>query len=97
MHIAGIACDFWKLVERNFAIQESKRMSGFLYSKILLWMNPSSLSSCIWVCVERSIAMLESMWVFVALVGSCFAKFRSTGIQKHHARLPGFLHSEIAL
>ena len=97
MHIAGIACDSWKLVERNFAMQESKPMSGFLYSKILLWRNPSSLSLCIWVCVEQSIAMLESMWVFVALVDSCFAKFSFTGIQKHHDRLPGFLHSEIAL
>ena len=96
MHIAEIACDFWKLVERKFSMQESKQMSGFLYSKNLLWRNPSSLSLCIWVCVEQSIAML-SMWVFVALVDSCFAKFRSTGIQKHHDRLPGSLHSEIAL
>ena len=97
MHIAGIACDFWKLVGRKFAMQESKQMSGFLYSKILLWRNPSSLSLCIWVCVERSVAMLESMRVFVALVDSCFAKVRSTGIQKHHDGLPGFLHIEIAL
>ena len=73
------------------------RASGFLHSAISLCKNPSSLSLCIWVCVEQSIAMLESMWVFVALVDSCFAKFRSTGIQKHHDRLPGFLHSEVAL
>ena len=26
MHINGFTCDFWKLVERNFAMQESKRM-----------------------------------------------------------------------
>ena len=26
MHIKGFTCDFWKLVERNFAMQESKWM-----------------------------------------------------------------------
>ena len=58
---------------------------------------PSSFSLLMWTRVEQNIAMLESMWMFVALVGSCFANFRSTGIQKHHDRLLGFLHGEVAL
>ena len=90
MHTNGFTCDFWKLVERNFAMQESNWMLvAFLDSCI-------AQSLCIWIRVEQDIAMLESMCMFVALVDSCFAKFRSTGIQKHHDKLLGFLRGEIA-
>ena len=47
MHINGFTCDFWKLVERNFAMQESKRMLvEFLFSCIANLCYPGVQVAC---------------------------------------------------
>ena len=73
-----------------------RRASGFLYSAISPCKNPSNLSRCFWIPVERDFAKQESTNAKNIHIDSSIAMFCLTRIQIRNDKLLGFLHSKVS-
>ena len=74
-----------------------RRVSGGLYNAIPLFKDPSNLSWCFWIPVERSFVKQESASATNIHMDSNIAMFGSTRLQVHNDKLLGFLHSKLSL